>query len=326
MTYIISNLALQENTILPLVQFDNHWAVNRFQNQSSLISNSCLHRGAIMVREKQPYTGNLICPMHRWTYDHSGKLMGEPFANASGCLNTLNTFNWNNLLFTENPQINNLPDHLKAMINTENYVYTKTETKIIKSSWQIFMEVYVDLYHVEPYHPGLGKFVDMTNYNWHFGDTWSVQEMFRNQTNNEKNPCKYFNELNQLINAKYPEYKHAALWMTIYPNITIEWYPNTIVVATVWPTQNPNESLVINEYHHLDSVAAYDKEFIELQIAAYETTEVEDQEIWDYIQLGRTKDASAYPFHPELEKGIQKFYEFLNNNNYANMFKIKSFE
>lgn len=325
MTYLISNLKLQNNTILPLPQFNNQWAIKKYNNSVSVTSNSCLHRGAIIVREEQPFLGNMTCPMHKWTYDSSGVLMGEPFENAKGCLDTQTTHNWNNLLFTEDPQIKNFPTHLTNMISLDNYVHVKTDTKILKSSWQIFMEVHLDLYHVDAYHPGLSKFVDPNNFNWHFGDTWCLQEMMRDQSQ-KKIPCNYFNELNQIINSRYPQFKHGALWMTIYPNITIEWYPNTIIIGTIWPTQNPNESMYITEFHYADHVVAYDKEFIELQMAAYETTDVEDGEILEFIQLGRNKDVSYYPTHPVLEKGIGIFYEYLKTNDFNKMFKVKQFE
>ncbi|OZB03963.1 MAG: hypothetical protein B7X54_08860, partial [Idiomarina sp. 34-48-12] len=29
-----------------------------------------------------------------------------------------------------------------------------------------------------------------------------------------------------------------AIWMVIYPNIMVEWYPNVLVVSTVWPVKN----------------------------------------------------------------------------------------
>ena len=44
-------------------------------------------------------------------------------------------------------------------------------------NWKAFMEVYLELYHVGPFHPGLGKFVDPTVYTWKFGERWSTQEM-----------------------------------------------------------------------------------------------------------------------------------------------------
>jgi choline monooxygenase len=325
MTYLISNLNLDDNSIVPLRQFDNRWAVQKIDDLPLLINNSCLHRGAIMVKEKQPHVGNLVCPLHRWTYDRTGQLQGEPFPGATGCLKTYSTSTWNDLIFKGDFQEIDIPEHLKDQFNIRNYVHTKTETMIVKSSWQIFMEVYLDLYHVRPYHPGLGNFVDMDDFTWHFGDRWSIQEVMLNRKEH-RNPNRHFGDLEKMIASNYPDVRHGALWMTIYPNIMLEWYPNMLTVSTIWPSKVPGESLNIIEYHHLDSVAAFDQEFIETQLASYEDTANEDAEICDRIQQGRSREAVSYPAHPILEKGIGKFYEYLAANDVSGSLEIGDFE
>jgi len=325
MTYLISDLNLDNNSIVPLPQFNNRWAVQKIDNLPLLINNSCLHRGAIIVKEKQPHTGNLVCPLHRWTYDRQGNLQGEPIPGAMGCLKTYSTSTWNNLIFKGYLQEIDIPEHLKDQFNMRNYVHTKTETMTIKSSWQIFMEVYLDLYHVKPYHPGLGNFVDMDDFTWHFGDQWSIQEVMLNKKNQE-NPNSHFRELEKMISANYPEIDRGALWMTIYPNVMLEWYPNMLTISTIWPGKTHDESLNIIEYHHLDSVAGFDQEFIETQIQAYHVTAEEDAEICERIQQGRSKEAIWYPTHPVLEKGIGKFYEYLAANDVSGSLAVGDFE
>lgn len=321
MTYLISNLSLENNSIAALSQFNKAWAIQKVNNKISIINNSCLHRGSIIVKEKQEHNGNLVCPIHRWTYNTEGQLLGEPFSGIKGCLKKHEVSKWNNLLFKGDVGSIDIPNHLKDYLDMNNYVHTKTEAMTVNSSWEIFMEIYLDLYHVKPYHPGLGNFVDMNKYNWHFGKNWSIQEVLYHQDVN--NPNKHFGELQKLIRSNYPNTQHGALWMTIYPNIMLEWYPNTLVVSTVWPTENKNQCLNIIEYHHLDSVAAFDNEFIEMQMAAYQHTADEDAEICELIQQGRTKDKSYYPTHPDLELGIAKFYEYVDTYPIDKFLKIE---
>lgn len=41
--------------------------------------NRCAHRGARVVRERRGRCEKHVCPLHRWTYDHAGKLLdGDP--------------------------------------------------------------------------------------------------------------------------------------------------------------------------------------------------------------------------------------------------------
>jgi carnitine monooxygenase subunit len=51
--------------------------------------NMCTHRGAKLVEESEPWSGHrarLTCPFHAWTFDSSGKLIGQPSkASFEGC-------------------------------------------------------------------------------------------------------------------------------------------------------------------------------------------------------------------------------------------------
>ncbi len=77
-----------------------------------LISNVCCHRQAIMLKGRgnlreqgQAHAGgNIVCPIHRWTYSPSGQLLGAPhFPQDPGLsLNNYGLREWNGLLFEDN--------------------------------------------------------------------------------------------------------------------------------------------------------------------------------------------------------------------------------
>lgn len=56
-----------------------------------LISNICRHRQAVMLKGrgnlktegKGHAGGNIVCPLHRWTYNPSGQLLGAPVFTRS---------------------------------------------------------------------------------------------------------------------------------------------------------------------------------------------------------------------------------------------------
>jgi nitrite reductase/ring-hydroxylating ferredoxin subunit len=67
------------------------------------MSNVCRHRQAIMLQGSGT-AQNIVCPIHRWTYDtrdELGSLIGAPHFPANPCLNLNKTKleNWNGLLF-----------------------------------------------------------------------------------------------------------------------------------------------------------------------------------------------------------------------------------
>ncbi len=86
--------------------------VRNRQGQVELISNVCRHRQAIMLKGRgnlqtqgQGHAGgNIVCPLHRWTYNPSGELLGAPHFPHDPCLH-LNNYKlreWNGMLFEDN--------------------------------------------------------------------------------------------------------------------------------------------------------------------------------------------------------------------------------
>ncbi len=86
--------------------------VRNAQGGVELISNVCRHRQAVMLKgkgslqtqQKGSAGGNIVCPLHRWTYSPKGELLGAPHFAHDPCLN-LNNYKlreWNGLLFEDN--------------------------------------------------------------------------------------------------------------------------------------------------------------------------------------------------------------------------------
>jgi len=74
--------------------------VRNKQDQIELLSNVCRHRQAIMLNGRGT-ADNIVCPLHRWTYDLKGELLGAPHFADKPCLNLNRTplQQWNGLLF-----------------------------------------------------------------------------------------------------------------------------------------------------------------------------------------------------------------------------------
>ena len=63
-----------------------------------LFSNICRHRQAKMLDGRGNAT-HTVCPLHRWTYDQHGQLLGAPHFPSKPCLHLPETSlqNWNGL-------------------------------------------------------------------------------------------------------------------------------------------------------------------------------------------------------------------------------------
>jgi phenylpropionate dioxygenase-like ring-hydroxylating dioxygenase large terminal subunit len=112
--------------------------------------------------------------------------------------------------------------------------------------------------------------------------------------------------------------KFGAIWMLIYPNIMIEWYPETLVISTVHPL-SPEKTLNITEFYYSEDVALFETEFIKNQQKAYSETVLEDDEIAIKIDRGRkilshNEREESGPYHELLEAGIPHFYKYLSHS------------
>jgi choline monooxygenase len=67
----------------------------------------------------------------------------------------------------------------------------------------------------------------------------------------------------------------------------VEWYPHVLVVSTLFPDQRPRKTLNVVEFYYPEEIAAFEREFVEAEQAAYMETCIEDDEIGERMDAGR---------------------------------------
>ena len=284
-----------------------------------LLSNVCRHRQAIMLNGRG-YADSIVCPLHRWTYDLSGKLLGAPHFEQQPCarLGSTPLQNWRGLLF-EGPR--DVARDLAAAgipgaVDFSGYVLDHVEIHECAYNWKTFIEVYLEDYHVVPFHPGLGHFVSCDDLRWEFGEWHSVQTVGTWQGLRKAGTPVYQRWQQEILrfgNGRLPE--HGAIWLTYYPNLMVEWYPYALVVSTLVP-RGPQRTTNIVEFYYPEEVALFERGFVEAERAAYMETAIEDDEIALRMDAGRRAlldrgDDEAGPYQSPMEDGMQHFHEFL---------------
>ena len=294
--------------------------VRNAQNQIELLSNVCRHRQAIMLNGRG-HTDNIVCPLHRWTYDLKGQLLGAPHFPDNPCLNLGATplQNWQGLLFETG--IRDVRDDLSAMttkhyFDFDGYRLDHVEVHECAYNWKTFVEVYLEDYHVVPFHPGLGSFVSCEDLKWQFGEWYSVQTVGVHADLSKPGSLKYRKWQDAVLNFRdgtAPEF--GAIWMIYYPNVMIEWYPHVLIVSTLIP-RGPRHTTNIVEFYYPEEIALFEREFVEAERAAYQETAVEDDEIAERMDAGRLAlmqrgESQVGPYQSPMEDGMQHFHEFL---------------
>lgn len=284
-----------------------------------LLSNICRHRQAIMLKGRGT-ANNIVCPVHRWTYALDGRLLGAPHFPSNPCLDLAksNLTSWNGLLFAGQRAVAKDLSRLGVAehLNFSGFMFDRVEIDEYACNWKTFIEVYLEDYHVEPFHPGLGNFVDVADLEWEFGDRYSVQTCGVKRGLAKPGSAVYRRWHEQVL--RYDEGgqpAHGAIWVTYFPNVMVEWFPHSLVVSTLIP-RGPEACTNVVEFYYPEDIALFEREFVEAEQAAYRETAVEDAEIIERITAGRRAlyrqgISEIGPYQSPLEDGMKHFHEFV---------------
>ncbi|HEX5373273.1 MAG TPA: aromatic ring-hydroxylating dioxygenase subunit alpha [Aquabacterium sp.] len=300
-------------------------ALVRTHNGVELISNVCRHRQAVMLKGRgSSRQGNIVCPLHRWTYNLQGELIGAPHFEHDPCLN-LNNYkvrNWNGLIFEDNGR--DIAADLAGLehrfapggdLDFSGYVLDKVELHECNYNWKTFVEVYLEDYHVGPFHPGLGNFVTCDDLRWDMAREYSIQTVGVASTFDRPGSEVYkawHDVVLRYRNGQKPT--QGAVWLTYYPTLMVEWYPHVLVVSNLYP-RGLNKTLNVVEFYYPEEIAAFEREFVEAHQAAYMETCIEDDEIGERMDAGRKAlflrgDNEVGPYQSPMEDGMQHFHEW----------------
>jgi phenylpropionate dioxygenase-like ring-hydroxylating dioxygenase large terminal subunit len=287
----------------------------------SLISNVCRHRQAIMLKGSGN-TEHIVCPLHRWTYDLNGQLMGAPHFAEKPCLhlNKSPLINWQGLLFDVSAAPHRIDEELDKLGCKQDFDFTdyqldRLAVEHYHFGWKTFIETYLEDYHVGPFHPGLNQFVDCDNLQWDFGENYSAQ-MVGYKPAPDQHASTAYQQWQQAVTDYHgpAKPKHGAIWFVYYPYLMIEWYPNVLVVSHLIPTGLETCSNV-TEFYYPEDIALFEREYVKAQQAAYLETAIEDTEICQRMHDGRKAlylqgiDERG-PYQSTLEAGLAHFHKW----------------
>ena len=302
-----------------LAQLDHAKMLVRSDAGVGLLSNVCRHRQSIML-EGSGHAENIVCPLHRWTYDLRGELLGAPRFDETPCLGLTSTplTRWQGLLFAgpRDPRSELAALSVAADFDFSGYMLDRVLIEDHPVNWKIFLELYLELYHVEPFHPGLSNYADLHDFRIEYGENWSVQIMGAKAGLAAPGTPAYRSWQQACLGrleGRAP--KRGALWMTYYPEVMLEWYPNVLVVSTIVP-RGPGLTTNVVEFYYPEEIVLFEREFVQVQQAAYMETAAEDGELCARVERGRRAlyergEDDAGPYQSPLEDTLLHFHEWL---------------
>jgi len=267
------------------------------------LHNVCRHRAGPLALCDGRGAKRLRCRYHGWTYALDGRLLAAPemqdacgFDPAEVRLPEARVACWRDLVFValgDAPPLADLLDGIDARIGADallGYAFRRRTSYDIACDWKVYVDNYLEGYHVPHIHPELNRMLDYRSYvtetaRWH-SLQWS--------------PLESAGDL-------YGD--GEALYYWIWPNTMLNILPGRLQTNRVIPL-GPGRCRVEFDFCYPAAAdaaerCARDAEFSDL-------VQREDVEICEQVQRGLESGSYvAGRLNPRRESGVHHFHELL---------------
>ncbi len=269
------------------------------------LSNVCRHRAGPVAKGegKRPV---LQCGYHGWTYGLDGRLLQTPemagiecFDRADFSLVRFRVEVWNELVFVNlDPAAAPLGDFLGDLVTRlaprdyAGYRLAARKDWTLDCNWKVYVDNYLEGYHIPIVHPGLFREIDYPGYRTETRANYSIQHA----------PLKR----PERIRLNDPSDDIDYFW--IWPNLMLNVYPDNFSTNLIVPL-GPERTLTIFEWHFRDPDAADVRRRIDETIAFSDEIQREDIDICQAVQRGlRSSTYDSGRYSPPRENGVHHFH------------------
>ncbi len=288
-----------------------------------LLSNVCRHRQAELL-SGCGHTKNIVCPVHNWAYDLNGCQLAAPHfeKNPQMDLDRSELTEWNGLLFQGPRDIRQQLAPLASWteLATNGYVLERIDEEEHDLNWKVFLEVYLEDYHIGVVHPGFRAMVDphdlRTAVNSVGGERFFCEQVnVRWPLPPAGTPAfqEYYKVLLDILGGRRPPF--AAIWLCLFPGQLVEWYPFCVVVTSYTPL-TPTRTRLRSEYYFDAEIVATRRDYVETGLAVLDEVTGEDHMASQTFQNGRQAlwlrgENSQGPYQMPMEQGLRRFHDCL---------------
>ncbi len=208
-------------------------------------SNVCRHRAALIAEGK----GNaklLQCPYHGWTYALDGRLRRAPemegtedFDVDDVCLPAVRVEEWAPLVFASlapsGPSFRETAPAIAEEVERAGFPVSRMKFRerreyVVEANWKIYVDNYLEGYHIPMIHPALHRELDYQNYR---------VEAYR----------YHASQIAPLRASKGKE-DEKVLYYWVFPNIMLNFYPGSLQANAIVPLTH-EKTLTIFEWYGL---------------------------------------------------------------------------
>ena len=267
--------------------------------------NVCRHRAGA-VAEGCGHRQTLQCQYHGWTYSLDGRLLATPefegvadFDRAAFGLRPVRTDTWGPFVFVN---LDNTAPPLTAVLgripeetapfHPEAYTFAERRDYTIACNWKVYVDNYLEGYHVPVAHPGLFRELDYANYRVETFPTYSKQHA----------PIRPAGGADRRYGG--PAAAAGALYYWVFPNWMVNLYPDNLSINIVIPL-SVDRTLTVFEWY---APPGADRAAIDQSIVFSDQIQREDIGLCEAVQ--RRLGSRAYNrgrFSVKRENGVHHF-------------------
>jgi choline monooxygenase len=279
-------------------------------------SNVCRHRAG-PIALGSGCKNVLRCAYHGWTYTLDGRLIGTPdiegvefFDRSAMGMFPLRLETWEQFIFIDFDQnalplpdfLGRIPEQARGL-QFEGLQIAERREYVIDCNWKVYVDNYLEGYHIPIAHPGLMREIDYAQYRT---DTY-----------------RYYSQQFAPIRAMKPEDSaerlysqgtglRGALYFWIFPNLMLNIYPDNIQTNLIVPLSH-DKTLTIFEWFFHDVASEKSRERVKRAIGFSDEVQREDICLCENVQRGlRSSTYDRGRYSVKRENGVHHFHMLLD--------------
>jgi len=266
--------------------------------------NVCRHRAGPLALCDGKGARALHCKYHGWTYTLEGQLRSAPemqdacdFRVEDIRLPPLRVHEWQGLVFValdaETPAFEAVYGGIKeriAPIDLAAMRYLRRDSYDIACNWKVYVDNFLEGYHLPHVHPGLSRVLDYRAYDTELFAWHSLQS-------------------SPLRNSADIYGDGQAFYYFVYPNVMLNIMPGRLQTNRILPL-GPDRCRVEFDYYYAQDAAAQAR--IDADAGFSDQVQQEDIAICEAVQKGLASGTyTAGRLNPKRESGVWHFHNLL---------------
>ncbi|TQV72429.1 aromatic ring-hydroxylating dioxygenase subunit alpha [Aliikangiella marina] len=286
--------------------------VRNSSNELKAFHNVCRHRaGPVAIKNANDKV--LRCKYHGWTYTLDGELRSAPEMNSTPHFDVCQYHlpqakieTWQGFVFVcineSPPALDDLLEGIQQTIlpiDLSTFSFSHRDEYLIDCNWKVYMDNYLEGYHLPHVHPGLNKLLDYRSYDtilhrWH-----SYQ--YSPLDNPETDDSNFYGD-------------GQAHYYCVFPNLMLNILPGRLQTNIIIPDGVEKTKIYFDYYYdnmgakETESLIAKDREF---------SDEIQEEDIMICEQVQKGLNSGSYQagrLCMKRESGVLHFQDLIRHS------------